>query len=88
MNTTTFTKNLTRATMVLAVAAAGVSIQPARAADASTQTVQAVQVVQLPTVTVVGKRIPVIQLERVVVVAKRQPAATVVAQRGARTAAI
>jgi hypothetical protein len=45
-----------------------------------------VRVVQLPTVVVTAKRVPVVQLERVVVVGKRlAPAATVVAQRGARS---
>ena len=68
--TTAFTKNLTRATMIVAVVAAGITVLPAHA-DAKKE----VRVVQLPTVTVVAKRIPVIELERVVIVAKRLPAA-------------
>jgi len=79
--TTAFTKNLTRATMIVAVVAAGITVLPAHA-DAKKE----VRVIQLPTVTVVAKRIPVVELQRVVIVAKRLPATTVVAQRNQRAA--
>lgn len=77
--TTTSMKHLTRATMVLAVVAAGIAMQPAHAAAT-----KEVRVVQLPTVTIVAKRTPVVELERVVIVAKRLPQSTVVAQRNLR----
>lgn len=76
--TTAFTKYLTRATMIGAIVAAGISTLPAHAAEAG----KAARVVQLPTVTVVAKRIPVVELQRVVVTAKRPVQTTVVAQRG------
>ena len=80
-STTNFAKYLTRATVITAVVAAGITMQPAHA-----QAKKEVRVVQLPTVTIVAKRIPVIELERVVIVAKRLPATTVVAQRNQRPA--
>jgi len=76
----TIERHLTRLTMIAAVLAAAFSVQPAHAAT------REVRVVQLPTVVVVGQRVPVVQLERVVVVGKRlAPASTVVAQRGAHS---
>ena len=80
-STTAFTKHLTRATMITAVVAAGITMLPAHA-----EAKKEVRVVQLPSVTVVAKRIPVVELERVVIVAKRLPATTVVAQRNQRPA--
>ena len=75
----TIARQMTRLTMVAAVFAAGITTQVAHAADKD------VRVLQLQPVVVVGKRVRVIELERVVIVANRQsPAATVVAQRGAR----
>ena len=77
---TTIQRHLTRITMIAAALAAAFMMQPAHAA------MHEVRVIQLPTVIVIAKRIPVVQLERVVVVGKRlAPAATVVAQRGARS---
>jgi len=76
----TIERHFTRITMIAAVLAAAFTALSAHAAT------REVCVVQLPTVVVVGKRVPVVQLERVVVVGKRlAPAATVVAQRGARS---
>ena len=72
-------QRLTHLTMIAAVLAAAVSVQPAHAAEA------APRVIQLPPVLVVAKRIPVLQLERVVVTAKRIAVApTLIAQRGPR----
>ena len=77
---TTIRQHLTRLTTLVAVAAAGFTVQPAHAAP------QAVREIQLPTVVITAKRIPVIQLERVVITAKRLvPAATLVAQRPSAT---
>ena len=71
---------LTQLTMLAALVAAGIAVQPAHAAP--------VRVVQLPNVVVIAKRIPVVQLERVVVTAKRLvPAPTVLAQRDRRATA-
>ena len=81
-STTAFTKHLTRATMITAVVAAGITMLTAHAEAMKKE----VRVVQLPTVTVIAKRIPVVELERVVIVAKRLPATTVVAQRNLRPA--
>ena len=76
----TIERHLTRITMIAAVLAAAFTALPAHAARRD------VRVVQLPTVVVTAKRVPVVQLERVVVVGKRlAPAATVLAQRGARS---
>ena len=76
----TIERHLTHITMIAAVLAAAFTVQPAHAAT------HEVRVVQLPTVVVIGRRVPVVQLERVVVVGKRlAPAPTVVAQRGARS---
>lgn len=74
---------LTRLTMTVAVLAATLSASfTAKAAEAAEQ---AVRLVQLQPVVVIGKRVRVIELDRVVVVAKRlAPTPTVVAQRGAR----
>jgi hypothetical protein len=75
----TIERHLTRITMIAAVLAAAFTALPAHAAPRD------VRVVQLPTVVVTAKRVPVVHLERVVVIGKRLvPAATVVAQRGAR----
>jgi hypothetical protein len=77
------TSRMTQLTMIAAVLAAGVIAQPSNAANP-----EAV-IVRLPTVVVIGKRIPVVQLERVVVTAKRAVAASaVVAQRGAHGSAV
>ena len=76
----TIERHLTRITMIAAALAAAFTVQPAHAAT------REVCVAQLPTVVVVARRVPIVQLERVVVVGKRlAPAATVVAQRGARS---
>jgi|GEM_PF-5601087 len=73
------TRLTTIAALLAAVAAIGFATPAAHAAG------KEVRVVQLQPVVVVGKRVRVIELERVVIVAKRLvPAATVVAQRGAR----
>jgi len=77
---TTIRQHLTHLTTLVAVAAAGITVQPAHAAP------QAVREIQLPTVVITAKRIPVIQLERVVITAKRNaPATTLVAQRPSAT---
>ena len=70
-------------TMIAALAAAGFTMQSARAAQ------RELQVILLPMVVVTGKRIPIMIFDTVVVTAKRvAPAATVVAQRGARAARV
>jgi len=77
---TTIRQHLTHLTTLVAVAAAGITVQPAHAAPL------AVREIQLPTVVITAKRIPVIQLERVVITAKRNaPATTLVAQRPSAT---
>ena len=77
---TTIRQHLTHLTTLVAVAAAGFTVQPGLAAP------QAVREIQLPTVVITAKRIPVIQLERVVITAKRNaPATTLVAQRPSAT---
>ena len=80
---TTIRQHLTHLTTLVAVAAAGFTVQPAHAAQ------KEVRVVQLPTVVVTAKRVRVVQLETVVITAKRLvPATTVVAQRGLRNAPV
>lgn len=80
---TTAERHLTRITMIAAVLAAAFTAQGARADERPAR--QDVRVVHLEPVVVTAKRVRVVQLERVVVVAKRLgPAATVLAQRGAR----
>ena len=80
---TTIANHLTRITMIAAVAAAGVWVQPVHADQ------KEVRVLQLPKVVVTAKRIRVVQLEPVVVIAKRlAPATTMVAQRGLRNAPV
>jgi hypothetical protein len=82
----TLTSHLTRLatiTTIAALAAAGFTMQSARAAE------REVRVIQLPTVVVTGKRIPIVKLETVVITAKRiAPQNTVVAQRGVRAAPV
>ena len=78
--------HVTRITMIAAVLAAVFTAQAARADQPCLAKARDVRVIQLPTVVVVGKRVPVIELERVVVVGHRIPAATLMAQRGARNA--